>query len=161
MAAKTLSAKTNASRLLDQLGIAHELLPYEVDEEDLSAAHVAAQLGQPLEQVFKTILLRGEPHGLLVCVVPGNAEVDLKRAAVASGNKRVAPVPLKELQPLTGYVRGGCSPVGMKRAYPTYLDETAILFDWICVSAGLRGLQLRIRPQDLADATHATFAALA
>ena len=141
--------KTNAARLLDQLKIAYELIPYEVDENDLGAAHIAEQLGQPIERLFKTLVLRGDKTGLFVCVIPGAEEVDLKKAAKVSGNKKVDLIPMKELLPLTGYIRGGCSPVGMKKPFPTYIDEACILYDYIYVSAGVRGLQFKIDPQAL------------
>lgn len=147
--------KTNAARLLDRAGIAYGLIPYRVDEEHLSAADVAAQLGEPVERVFKTLVLRGDRTGIFVCVVPGDAEVDLKAAAKASGNKKCDLIPMKELLPLTGYVRGGCSPVGMKKPYPIFLHDTAPLFDAIYVSAGQRGLQIRIAPADLIRFTSA------
>lgn len=141
--------KTNAARLLDRAGIDYELIPYEVDEEHLDAAHVAAQLGEAPEQVFKTLVLRGDRNGVLVCVVPGNREVDLKAAARASGNKSVAMLHLYELLDTTGYVRGGCSPIGMKRAFPTFIDESCRGFDRIYISAGVRGLQIGLAPDDL------------
>lgn len=147
--------KTNAVRLLDRAGIVYELIPYRVDEEHLSAADVAAQLGEPVGRVFKTLVLRGDRTGIFVCVVPGDAEVDLKAAAKVSLNKHCDLVPMKELLPLTGYVRGGCSPVGMKRPYPIFLHNTALLFDAIYISAGQRGLQIRIAPVDLVRFTSA------
>ncbi|MDN4753377.1 Cys-tRNA(Pro) deacylase [Porphyromonadaceae bacterium W3.11] len=143
------STKTNVARLMDAANISYELVPYEVDENDLSAAHVAEQLGENVEQVFKTLVLRGNKTGLLVCVIPGDAEVDLKKAAQLSGNKSVEMIHQKELLPLTGYIRGGCSPIGMKKSYPTYIDESATLYDQLYVSAGVRGLQLCISPDDL------------
>ena len=141
--------KTNAARLLETAGIPFELLPYEVDENNLAADHVAEQLGEPIEQVFKTLVLRGDRTGLFVCVVPGNMEVDLKVAAKISGNKSCAMIHLKELFPETGYIRGGCSPIGMKKALPTFIHESALLYDDIFVSAGVRGLQLKINPEAL------------
>lgn len=141
--------KTNAARLLDAAGIEYGLVPYEVDENNLDAGHVASQLGEPLEQVFKTLVLRGDKNGLFVCVMPGNMEVDLKVAAKISGNKSCAMIHVKELLPLTGYIRGGCSPIGMKKPLPTFIYESALLYDHIYVSAGVRGLQIRINPQDL------------
>ncbi len=141
--------KTNAARLLDKAKIRYELVPYEVDENDLAAQHVADQLGEDIAQVFKTLVLRGDRNGHFVCVVPGNAEVDLKKAAKISGNKSAEMIHMKELLPTTGYIRGGCSPVGMKKAFPTFFHETATHFDTIYVSAGQRGLQLKIDPQDL------------
>ncbi len=141
--------KTNAARLLDRDGIAYELIPYEVDEADLSAVHVAASLGEDIDRVFKTLVLHGDKTGYFVCVVPGEHEVDLKLAARVSGNKKCDLIPVKELLPLTGYIRGGCSPIGMKKPFPTYIHRTCLEFDYIYVSAGVRGLQLKIAPQDL------------
>ncbi len=142
-------AKTNAARLLDAAEIEYELIPYEVDETDLGAQHIADQLGENIEQVFKTLVLQGDKTGHLVCVIPGAEEVDLKKAAKVSGNKKVDLIPMKELLPTTGYIRGGCSPVGMKKPFPTYIDETCILYDYIYVSAGVRGLQFKINPETL------------
>ena len=142
-------AKTNVARLLDKAKIAYELIPYEVDENDLSAVHVAASLGENIEQVFKTLVLHGDKSGYFVCVIPGEHEVDLKMAAKVSGNKKCDLIPMKELLPLTGYIRGGCSPIGMKKHFPTYIHPTAGHFDHIYVSAGQRGLQIRIAPEDL------------
>ena len=143
--------KTNAARLLDAAAIEYELIPYEVDETDLGAQHIADQLGESIEQVFKTLILKGEKTGHFVCVIPGAEEVDLKKAAKVSGNKKVDLIPMKELLPTTGYIRGGCSPVGMKKPFPTYIDETCILYDYIYVSAGVRGLQFKIDPQALVE----------
>jgi len=142
--------KTNAIRLLEAEGAQFEILRYDVDE-DLSAGHAAAKLGLDADQVFKTIVLSGERVGYFVCVIPGSCEIDLKKAAKASGDKACALLPLKELEPLTGYVRGGCSPIGMKRKLPTFVDETALLFDRISVSAGRRGLQVFLEPKTLID----------
>lgn len=141
--------KTNAARLLDSKKIKYELVPYEVDESDLSAIHVAAQLNEPIELVFKTLVLRGDKNGIFVCVVPGAEEVDLKLAAKVSGNKNCALVPMKEILGLTGYIRGGCSPLGMKKNYPTFIHTTATNYEFIYVSAGVRGLQIKIDPKDL------------
>lgn len=141
--------KTNVARLLDKAGIAYRLVPYEVDEADLSALHVAAQLGEDVAQVFKTLVLHGDKTGYFVCVIPGAEEVDLKKAAKVSGNKKCEMIPVKELLPLTGYIRGGCSPIGMKKHFPTYLHPTAIEYAKIYVSAGQRGLQIEIAPADL------------
>lgn len=141
--------KTNAARLLDRAGIAYELIPYEVDENDLAATHVAESLGEPIERVYKTLVLRGDRNGHFVCVVQGDREVDLKAAAKASGNKSADLIPMKELLPTTGYIRGGCSPIGMKRRFPTFIDSSCGAFDYIYISAGVRGLQLRIAPNDL------------
>ncbi len=143
--------KTNAARLLDAAGIPYTLVPYEVDEEHLEASHVAEQLGEDLDRVFKTLVLRGDRTGLFVCVVPGSMEVDLRVAARISGNKNCAMIHVKELLPLTGYIRGGCSPIGMKKPLPTYIHESALLWDTIYVSAGVRGLQICLEPQALID----------
>ena len=141
--------KTNAARLLETAGVAFELIPYEVDPDNLAADHVAAQLGEPIETVFKTLVLRGDRTGLFVCVMPGDMEVDLKVAARISGNKSCAMIHVKELLPETGYIRGGCSPIGMKKPLPTFIYESALLYDHIYVSAGIRGLQIKIAPSDL------------
>jgi len=141
--------KTNAARLLDAASIHYELAEYEVDENDLSATTLAKKLGQDVEQIFKTLVLRGDKSGVFVCVVPGNTEVDLKKAAKVSGNKSCAMVLQKELLGLTGYIRGGCSPLGMKKPFPGYIHETCQLFDQIFISAGQRGLQLKLNPEDL------------
>lgn len=143
--------KTNAARLLDKADIAYELIPYTVDESNLAAEHVAEELGEDIEQVFKTLVLRGDKNGLFVCVIPGNFEVDLKVAARISGNKNCDLIPMKELLPLTGYIRGGCSPIGMKKPFPTFIHESALLHDHIYISAGVRGLQFKISPQDLIE----------
>ena len=143
--------KTNAARLLDAAGIEYTLVPYEVDEDHLEASHVAEQLGEDLDRVFKTLVLRGDRGGLFVCVIPGSMEVDLKVAARISGNKSCAMIHVKELLPLTGYIRGGSSPIGMKKPLPTFIHESALLWDTIYVSAGVRGLQLCIAPQALID----------
>ena len=149
MADKTHIQKTNAARLLEAAGVAFELIPYEVDENNLAADHVAAQLGESIETVFKTLVLRGDRNGLFVCVMPGDMEVDLKIAAKISGNKSCAMIHVKELLPETGYIRGGCSPIGMKKHLPTFIYESALLYDHIYVSAGIRGLQIKINPEDL------------
>ncbi len=141
--------KTNAARLLDKAGIVYQLVPYEVDENDLAAGHIAAQLGEPVGQVFKTLVLSGDRTGYFVCVVPGDAEVDLKAAAKVSGNKKCDLIPMKELLGVTGYIRGGCSPVGMKKQFPTYFHSTALDYDMIYVSAGVRGLQFKVSPSAL------------
>ena len=141
--------KTNAARLLDKAGISYKLIPYEFDENDLAAQHVADSLGQDIARVFKTLVLHGDRPGHIVCVVPGNGEVDLKALAKASGNKKVEMIAMKDLLGVTGYIRGGCSPVGMKKRFPTFFHTTALDFDTIYVSAGVRGLQLEIAPSDL------------
>lgn len=149
--------KTNAARLLDKAGVAYRLIPYTVDPDDLAAAHVAEELGEDIRRVFKTIVLRGERTGHFVCVVPGNREVDLKKAAKAAGDKKAELIAMKELLPLTGYIRGGCSPIGMKKHFPTFIDATATGFGTIYVSAGVRGLQAEIAPEDLAAVARASF----
>ncbi len=141
--------KTNAIRILESLNIKYRTISYEVDEDDLSAAHAAAELGLDPDRVFKTLALRGDRTGLFLCCIPGAMELNLKKVAAASGNKSVALLPLKELQPNTGYIRGGCSPIGAKKKFPVYIDETAQLFDEISVSAGRRGLQMLLAPADL------------
>ena len=153
--------KTNAARLLDKAGVAYRLIPYEFDENDLAAQHVADSLGQDIVQVFKTLVLHGYRTGYIVCVVPGNAEVDLKALAKVSGNKKVEMIPMKDLLGVTGYIRGGCSPVGMKKRFPTYFHSTATDFERIYVSAGVRGLQLEISPVDLIAAVSGTVAEVA
>lgn len=150
-----LMKKTNAARILDAKGIHYELAEYEVDETDLSVSTLAIKLNQNIEQIFKTLVLRGDKTGIFVVVVPGNAEVDLKKVARLSGNKSAAMVHQKELLPLTGYIRGGCSPLGMKKPYPVYVHESCLLFSFIYVSAGQRGLQLLLNPQDLITVTGA------
>ncbi|MFP2900354.1 Cys-tRNA(Pro) deacylase [Corallococcus sp. 4LFB] len=140
--------KTNAARLLDSLGIAYSLRDYDVDPDDLSAETVAAKVGLPAEQVFKTLVARGDRTGVLMAVVPGNAELDLKALARLSGDRKVDTVPLKELQPLTGYIRGGVTALGGKKDYPVFVDETLELFDEVAVSAGVRGTQLVLAPAD-------------
>ena len=147
--------KTNAARLLDKAKIAYELIPYEVDENDLSAIHVADSLGENIEQVFKTLVLHGDKNGHFVCVIPGEHEVDLKLAAKASGNKKCDLIPMKELLPLTGYIRGGCTPIGMKKAFSTYIHESCLNYPYIYISAGQRGLQLKLDPNDLIKEVHA------
>jgi Cys-tRNA(Pro)/Cys-tRNA(Cys) deacylase len=147
--------KTNAARLLDSAGIIYELAGYEVDENDLSATTLAKKIGQNIEQIFKTLVLRGDKTDVFVAVIPGNAEVDLKKAAKVSGNKNCAMVQQKELLGLTGYIRGGCSPLGMKKSYPIFIHETCQLFDQIFISAGQRGLQLKLNPDDLIQVTGA------
>ena len=141
--------KTNAARLLDKAGLKYTLIPYEFDENDLAAQHVADSLGQDIARVFKTLVLHGDKTGHIVSVVPGNAEVDLKALAKFSGNKKVEMIAMKELLGVTGYIRGGCSPVGMKKRFPTYFHSTALNFDTIYVSAGVRGLQIEISPAEL------------
>ena len=152
--------KTNAARLLDKAKVKYELIPYEVDENDLSAPHVAESLGENIEQVFKTLVIRGDKTGVIFAVIPGNGELDLKALAKVSGNKRTELVPLKEVLPLTGYIRGGCTSLGAKKNYPVFIDETCVLWDEMAVSAGQRGMQLVLAPDDLVRATKATVAPL-
>lgn len=147
--------KTNAARLLDKLKIAYEIREYEVDESDLGAGNVARKVGMPLEQVFKTLVARGDKTGILMAVVSGGAELDLKALAAVSGNKKVEMVHLNEVLPLTGYIRGGVSPLGAKKNYPVYLDRTASAQPLISISAGQRGMQLLLRPEDLVKAAGA------
>jgi Cys-tRNA(Pro)/Cys-tRNA(Cys) deacylase len=153
--------KTNAVRLLDRLGIRYEMREYEVDPEELAAEIVAAKIGMPPEQVFKTLVACGDRNGICMAVIPGNAELDLKALAAASGDRKIQLVPVKELQALTGYIRGGVTAVGGKKDYPVYVDETIELFDQISVSAGIRGMQILLAPADYLKLTHATVAALA
>lgn len=147
--------KTNAARLLDKAKISYELIPYEVDENDLSAVHVAASLGENIDPVFKTLVLHGDKTGYFVCVIPGDKEVNLKLAAKVSGNKSCDMIPMKELLSVTGYIRGACSPVGMKKHFPTYIHETCLEFPYIYVSAGQRGLQIKIDPKELINEVRA------
>lgn len=147
MAKKT--DKTNVARLLDKAGIHYALIPYEFDENDLAAQHVAESLGQDITKVFKTLVLHGDRNGYLVCVIPGNFEVNLKALAKVSGNKKVEMIAMKDLLSVTGYIRGGCSPIGMKKRFPTYFHSTATEHDVIYVSAGVRGLQIEINPVSL------------
>jgi Cys-tRNA(Pro)/Cys-tRNA(Cys) deacylase len=155
-----MPAKTNAVRLLDQLAIPYELREYEVDPDDLAAETVAAKINLPAEQVFKTLVARGDRHGISMAVIPGNAELDLKALATATGDRKTQLVPVKELQALTGYARGGVTALAAKKDYPVYVDETIELFDVISISAGTRGLQILITPADYLRATKATLAPL-
>ena len=141
--------KTNAARLLDRAKITYELVPYQVDENNLAATHVAESLGEPIERVYKTLVLSGDRNGYFVCVVQGDKEVNLKAAAKVSGNKSAEMIPMKELLPTTGYIRGGCTPIGMKKRFPTFIDATVLQYDHIFISAGVRGLQLKINPTEL------------
>lgn len=151
-----MATKTNAARLLDSMGIAYSLHEYDVDPEDLSAETVARKVGLPLEQVFKTLVVRGDRTGVFFAVVPGNCELDLKATAKLTGDRKVEPVSLKEVQPLTGYIRGGVTVLGAKKAFPVFADETIELFDLISISAGQRGLQIFLAPADYLRATNAT-----
>ena len=150
--------KTNAARLLDRAKITYELVPYRVDEEHLAATHVAEELGEDVGSVFKTLVLRGDRTGHFVCVVPADHEVDLKAAARVSGNKKADLIPMKELLPVTGYIRGGCSPIGMKKQFQTYIHSSAASLPAIYISAGVRGLQLKIAPAELIAFVGATVA---
>lgn len=152
--------KTNAARLLDKAKINYELIPYEVDESDLSAIHVAKQLNEPIEQLFKTLVLKGDKSGYFVCIIPGAEELDLKLAAKVSGNKSCQMILMKDLLNVTGYIRGACSPIGMKKKYPTYIHSTCEDFDFIYISAGQRGLQIKIAPTDLIKVIEATVSIL-
>ncbi|MBO4218154.1 MAG: Cys-tRNA(Pro) deacylase [Erysipelotrichaceae bacterium] len=152
--------KTNALRKLDEAGISYQLRQYPVDESDLSGQHVAEVLGEDPQQIFKTLVCRDEKNAHFVFCIPVNEELDLKKCAAACGSKRVEMIPLKELLPLTGYLRGGCSPVGMKKPFPTFMDETAILFDAVYLSAGQRGLQMLVDPQQLMAWLNGRFAEL-
>ncbi len=149
-------SKTNAARLLDRAKIKYELIPYTVDPDNLAADHVAAELGEDINTVFKTLVLHGEKAGHFVCVIPGNMEVDLKKAAKVAGAKKAEMIPMKELLPLTGYIRGGCSPIGMKKPFPTFFYSSALGHEFIYVSAGQRGLQIKIAPRDLIDFCNAS-----
>lgn len=152
--------KTNAARILDGLGIAYEVKTYEVDESDLSAVHVAEVSGLDIKMIFKTLVARGDKTGIIMAVIGGDDELNLKALAKASGNKSVEMIALKELLPLTGYVRGGCSPLGAKKNYPVYLDARALTLDKISISAGQRGMQIVLKPQDLVRAVNAIVAEL-
>ena len=161
MSKKKKEQKTNAARILDTLGIEYELKTYEVDESDLSAVHVAASVGMPIEMVYKTLVCRSDKNGILMAVIPGGGELDMKALAAASGNKRVEMVHLKEVFGLTGYIRGGCSPLGAKKEYPVYLDDSANAQSVIAVSAGKRGEQILLAPADLVQAARAVLARIA
>ena len=153
--------KTNAVRLLEEMGVAHELRAYEVDPDDLTAETVAVKIGLPAEQVFKTLVARGDRHGVCFAVVPGDCRLDLKALARLTGDRKAETVPLKEVQPLTGYVRGGVTVLGAKKAYPVYVDETIELFEVVSVSAGARGLQVLLAPADYVRATGARLGPIA
>jgi Cys-tRNA(Pro)/Cys-tRNA(Cys) deacylase len=153
--AKKEPVKTNAARILDAAGIHYELREYQVDENDLSAPHVAELIGMPPAQVFKTLVARGDRTGVLIACIPADTELDLKALAAASGNKKVELVAVKEVLGLTGYIRGGVSPVGLRKPYPFYLDETVDLWDTVSVSAGIRGCQMILTPEDLTRVTSA------
>jgi Cys-tRNA(Pro)/Cys-tRNA(Cys) deacylase len=155
-----MTHKTNAVRILDQMDIPYELREYEVDPDDLTAEAVALKIGMPSEQVFKTLVARGDRNGVCLAVIPGNSELDLKSLAEATGDRKIQLVPLKELQSLTGYVRGGVTAFAGKKDYPVYVDETMELFETISVSAGTRGLQILLAPADYLRVTKATLADL-
>ena len=148
--------KTNAARLLDRAKIRYDLVPYTVDEDNLAATHVAEELGEDIATVFKTLILKGDRTGHFVCVIPGDKEVDLKAAARVSGNKKADLIPMKELLPTTGYIRGGCTPIGMKKPLPTFIHSTCLDHERIYISAGVRGLQIAIAPADLVSFVGAT-----
>ena len=153
--------KTNAARILDRMGIGYELKEYPVDVNDLSAVNVAAKVGMPVQQVFKTLVARGDKTGVLMACIPGDGELDLKALAAASGNKKTELVHLKEVLGLTGYIRGGCSPLGAKKEYPVYLDKSAENWEIIAISAGKRGEQIMLAPADLIQAVHAVVTKIA
>jgi Cys-tRNA(Pro)/Cys-tRNA(Cys) deacylase len=153
--------KTNAARLLDQLGIVYELRQYEVNPEELAAEAVAAKIGMPPEQVFKTLVARGDRNGICMAVIPGNSELDLNALATATGDRKIQLVAVKELQALTGYIRGGVTAIGGKKEYPVYADEAIEMFDRVSVSAGIRGMQILLTPADYLKITRATLAPLA
>jgi Cys-tRNA(Pro)/Cys-tRNA(Cys) deacylase len=156
-----MTQKTNAARFLDQIGIHYELREYEVDPEDLAAEAVATKIGLPPEQLFKTLVAEGDRQGICMAVIPSNTELDLKAIAVTSGNRKIQLVPVKEIQKLTGYIRGGVTALAAKKAYPVYVDETIELFEVISISAGVRGTQILLAPTDFLRATRATVALLA
>jgi Cys-tRNA(Pro)/Cys-tRNA(Cys) deacylase len=153
--------KTNAVRLLEEMGVPYELRTYEVDPDDLTARTVAAKIGLPAEQVFKTLVARGDRHGVCFALVPGNCRLDLKALARLTGDRKVETVPLDDVQPLTGYVRGGVTVLGAKKAFPVYVDETIELFEVVSISAGMRGLQILLAPGDYMQATRARLGPIA
>ena len=161
MAWSEVTQKTNAARFLDQMGILYELRGYEVDPEDLAAEAVATKIGLPPEQLFKTLVAEGDRQGICMAVIPSDTELDLKALAAASGNRKIQLVPVKELQKLTGYIRGGVTALAAKKAYPVYVDEMIELFEVISISAGIRGTQILLAPTDFLRATRATVALLA
>lgn len=152
--------KTNVMRLLDKAGIPYEAREYQVDENDLSGSHAADMMGADHDSVYKTLVLKGEKTGFLVCCIPVDEELDLKKVAKAAKDKKVEMIPMKDLLPLTGYIRGGCSPVGMKKKFPTYIEEMAQLCEQVAVSAGQRGIQIILKPEDLCRYVEGTFATL-
>ncbi len=152
--------KTNAARLLDREKVNYELIAYEVDETDLSAVHLAEIANESIDRIFKTLVLEGDKTGHLVCIIPGGDELNLKKVAKVSNNKKVEMIPMKSLLPLTGYIRGACSPIGMKKHFSTYIDESCLNFDAIYVSAGQRGVQLKLNPKDLIKVINAEVCSL-
>lgn len=152
--------KTNAARILDKLKIKYEIKGYPVDPDDLSAVNVASKIDMDIKMIFKTLVVRGDKTGIIMACIPGDDELDLKKLATISGNKRVEMIHVKELPALTGYIRGGCSPLGAKKDYPVYIDESAVKWPHIAISAGKRGEQLLLAPKDLKSTVHATFAEL-
>ena len=152
--------KTNAMRMLDKAKIEYRTKEYEVDEDDSSGSHAADMMGVDHGSVFKTLVLKGEKTGYLVCCIPVDAELDLKKTARAAGDKKVEMIPMKDLLAVTGYIRGGCSPIGMKKQFPTFVEESAVLYDEIAISAGLRGQQILIAPQTLVTFIRGNFASL-
>lgn len=151
-----MAEKTNATRILERQGINFDVIEYKVDPENLDAIHVAEELKEDIKTVFKTLVLQGDKNGYFVCVIQGDKEVDLKKAAKISGNKKVALIPMKELLPLTGYIRGGCTAIGMKKKFPVFIDSNAIEQEYIFVSAGKRGLQIKLRPEDFINVAAAS-----
>ena len=151
-----MAEKTNATRILELQGINFNVIEYKVDPENLDAIHVAAELKEDIKTVFKTLVLQGDKNGYFVCVIQGDKEVDLKQAAKISGNKKVALIPMKELLPLTCYIRGGCTAIGMKKKFPVFIDRNAIEQEYIFVSAGKRGLQIKLRPEDFINVAAAS-----
>jgi Cys-tRNA(Pro)/Cys-tRNA(Cys) deacylase len=156
-----MTQKTNAARLLDQMGVRYELREYEVDPEDLAAEAVAVKIGLPSGQLFKTLVAQGDRHGICMAVIPADTELDLKALAVASGNRKIHLVPVRELQKLTGYIRGGVTALAAKKAYPVYADKSIERFDVISISAGVRGLQILLTPVDYLKVAKATLSAIA
>lgn len=150
--------KTNACRILDRNKIKYDLVTYSVDESDLSAIHVAESVGEDINTVFKTLILHGSQYGFFVCVIPGDLEVNLKKAANIRGEKKIAMIPMKDLKEVTGYIRGGCSPLGMKKPFPVYIDSSCVQHEFIFISAGVRGMQIKIAPADLIKVTNAVVA---
>ena len=156
-----MTQKTNAARLLDQMGVRYELREYEVDPEDLAAEAVAVKIGLPPGQLFKTLVAQGDRRGICMAVIPGDTELDLKALAAASGDRKIHLVPVRELQKITGYIRGGVTAIGAKKAYPVYADKSIERFDVISISAGIRGLQILLSPEDYLGVAKATLAAIA